>query len=120
VEGRATCVPAGDELANTGPFVQGGNARLRAADTRDDILVKLSRALAKSPYEAGIGFVPGEFAGPGPLRSSPAGTRVARSFADKPQLRSTEKRRVAPGCGKTSNPCVSSLFTAAGEMGAVR
>ena len=38
VEGRATCVRAGDELATTGPFVQFGIARLRAADTHDDIL----------------------------------------------------------------------------------
>jgi hypothetical protein len=60
VDGRATCVRAGDELATTGPFVLGGNARLRAADTRDDILAQWVLKAAKSPHDAGIGFVPDE------------------------------------------------------------
>jgi hypothetical protein len=36
------CLRAGDALANAGPFDQWGVARLRAADTRDDILYLVS------------------------------------------------------------------------------
>jgi len=60
VEGRATCVPAGDELATTGLFVRCGIARLRAADTREDILAQLELKVARSPEGAEIGFVPSE------------------------------------------------------------
>jgi hypothetical protein len=33
---------------------------LRAADTHEDIVASLELKLAKSPDDAGIGFVPGE------------------------------------------------------------
>ena len=45
---------------------------------------------------AGIGFVPNEVPKARPARSSPAGTRVARSFADGSQLRSLGKEACNP------------------------
>ena len=50
-----------------GPFVQCGIASLLAAATRDDVLVRLERTMAKSPYEAGRRLRASTIAGPGPL-----------------------------------------------------
>ena len=97
--GRAPRPHAG-ALAFAGPFVGVTTQELWPPTRTATFCIRVVLTLAKSPDDAGIGFVPNEAPWSRPAYSSPARTPVARSGVRESHSVAANHVR-SPGCGKT-------------------